>query len=91
MRGRWDAKNNPRDYGIARNSGSGYGIEKPYLGPSISFSLPKLECGPQEINSREMRLHLPFSENWNKRSLRTADVFLEEEKQRPEIRLRFAG
>ena len=24
----------------------------------ISFSLPKLECGPQEINSREIRLHL---------------------------------
>ena len=25
------------------------------------------ECGPQEINSREIRLHLPFSPNWNKR------------------------
>ena len=24
----------------------------------ISFSLSKLECGPQEINSREIRLHL---------------------------------
>ena len=23
MHGRWDAKNNPRDYGIARNFGSG--------------------------------------------------------------------
>ena len=23
MRGRWDAKNDPRDYGIARNFGSG--------------------------------------------------------------------
>ena len=33
----------------------------------ISFSLSKLECGPQEINSREIRLHLPFSANWNKR------------------------
>ena len=32
----------------------------------ISFSLSKLECGPQEINSREIRLHLPFSANWNK-------------------------
>ena len=31
----------------------------------ISFSLPKLECAPQEINSREIRLHLPFSANWN--------------------------
>ena len=27
----------------------------------ISFSLSKLECGPQEINSREIRLHLPIS------------------------------
>ena len=26
----------------------------------ISFSLSQLECGPQEINSREIRLHLPF-------------------------------
>ena len=33
----------------------------------ISFSLSKLECGPLEINSREIRLHLPFSANWNKR------------------------
>ena len=33
----------------------------------ISFSLSKLEGGPQEINSREIRLHLPFSANWNKR------------------------
>ena len=24
-------------------------------------------CGPQEINSWEIRLHLPFSANWNKR------------------------
>ena len=33
----------------------------------ISISLSKLECGPQEISSREIRLHLPFSANWNKR------------------------
>ena len=33
----------------------------------ISYSLSKLECGPQEINSGEIRLHLPFSANWNKR------------------------
>ena len=26
----------------------------------ISFSLSQLDCGPQEINSREIRLHLPF-------------------------------
>ena len=36
----------------------------------ISFSLSKLECGPQEINSREIRLHLPFSANCNKRDKR---------------------
>ena len=29
--------------------------------------LSKLECGPQEINSREIRLHLTFSGNRNKR------------------------
>ena len=34
----------------------------------ISFSLSKLECGPQEINPREIRLHLQFSANWNKRN-----------------------
>ena len=33
----------------------------------ISFSLSKLECDPQEINSSEIRLHFPFSANWNKR------------------------
>ena len=33
----------------------------------ISFSFSKLECGPQEINSKEIRQHLPFSANWNKR------------------------
>ena len=32
----------------------------------ISFSPSKLECGPQEINSKEIRLHFPFSVNWNK-------------------------
>ena len=31
------------------------------------LSLPKLECGPQEINSKEIRLHFTFSVNWNKR------------------------
>ena len=31
------------------------------------FPLSKLECGPQEINSREIRLHLKFSASWNKR------------------------
>ena len=33
----------------------------------ISFSFSKVECAAQEINSREIRLDLPFSANWNKR------------------------
>ena len=28
----------------------------------ISFSLSKFECGPLEINSWEIRLHLPFQQ-----------------------------
>ena len=36
-------------------------------GTTNSFSLSKVECAPQEINSTEIRLHLPFSANWNKR------------------------
>ena len=40
----------------------------------ISFSLS--ECGPQEINSREIRLHLPFSANWNKRDSVSKTGFL---------------
>ena len=35
----------------------------------ISFSLSKVKCGPQEINSREIRLHLPFSANWTRDSV----------------------
>ena len=31
------------------------------------FFLSKRECGSQEINFRKIRLHLKFSENWNKR------------------------
>ena len=33
----------------------------------IAFLLSKVECAPQEINSREIRLRFPFSANWNKR------------------------
>ena len=33
----------------------------------IFLSLSKLECDPQEINSREIRLYLTFSGNWNER------------------------
>ena len=32
MRGRWDAKSNPRDYGIARNFESGLRDRKTLLG-----------------------------------------------------------
>ena len=34
MLGKWDAKNNPRDYGIARNFGRDYGLE-PYWGSDL--------------------------------------------------------
>ena len=33
------------------------------------LSLSKLKCGLQEINSREILLHLTFSANWNKRDI----------------------
>ena len=33
----------------------------------IFFFLSKLECGPQEITSSEIRLQLLFSANWNNR------------------------
>ena len=33
----------------------------------IFLALSKLKCGPQEINSREICLHLRFSGNWSKR------------------------
>ena len=33
----------------------------------ILLSLSKLECSPLVINSREIRWHLTFSVNWNKR------------------------
>ena len=31
----------------------------------IFLSILKLECGPQEINSREIRLHLAFPAIWD--------------------------
>ena len=52
------------DYDLKMPKGKSYGNKR----RRISFSLSKLECGPQEINLREIRLHLPFSANWNKRS-----------------------
>ena len=53
MRARWDAKYNPRDYGIAQILGRDYGIEEPYWGPSDMSSL---------LTSQEgliLRLHTP--------------------------------
>ena len=35
----------------------------------IFLSFSKLKCGLQEINSREILLHLTFSANWNKRDI----------------------
>ena len=37
MRGRWDAKSNPRDYGIARNFGSGLRDRKTLCASLASF------------------------------------------------------
>ena len=51
------------DYDVKMPNYKFYGGRK----QATIVSLSKLECGPQEINSREIRLHLPFSANWNKR------------------------
>ena len=40
MLGRWDAKNNPWDYVIARILGRDYGIEEPVWGPSLNLVTP---------------------------------------------------
>ena len=39
MRGRWDAKSNPRDYGIARKLGSGLRERKTLLGTLGEYAL----------------------------------------------------
>ena len=36
MLGRWDAKNNPWDYVIARILGRDYGIEEPFWDPLLT-------------------------------------------------------
>ena len=53
------------DYDVKMPNCKFYGGRKQAT-TNLFFSL-KFECGPQEINSREIRLHLPFSANWNKR------------------------
>ena len=42
-------------------------MENVYERRRIFLSLSKLESGRQEINSSEIRPHLTFSVNWNKR------------------------
>ena len=53
------------DYGVKMPNCIFYGGRKQVT--TNLFSLSKLECGPQVINSREIRLQLPFLANWNKR------------------------
>jgi len=53
------------DYDVKMPNCKFYGGCK--LATTNLFSLSELECGSQEINSRETRQHLPFSANWNKR------------------------
>ena len=53
------------DYGVKIPNFTFYGRRKQAT-TNFSFSF-KTECGPQEINSREIPLHLTFSEIWNKR------------------------
>ena len=49
------------DYDVKMPNCKFYAMEDVNKRRGISFSLSKLECGPQEIDSREIRLHLPFS------------------------------
>ena len=59
MRGRRGAKYNPRDYGIARNFGSGLRDLKTLLGtPLLSFSLPLLFQG--EVTYQNFTLSEPL-------------------------------
>ena len=53
------------DYDVKMPNCKFYGGHK--RATTNSFSLSEVERTPQEINSREIRLHLPFSANWNKR------------------------
>ena len=53
------------DYDVKMPNFSSYGGRK--QATTNFLSLSKLECGPQEINSRE--LHLTFSATWNKQDL----------------------
>ena len=51
----------PHDYGVRIPNFTFYGGRK--QATTKFFSLSSLECGPQEINFREIRLHLTFSGN----------------------------
>ena len=49
MRGRWDAKNDPRVRGLHEISGRDYGIKEPYWGPSVvGMGEYKTEVLPQK-------------------------------------------
>ena len=54
------------DYDVKMPNCKFYGGRKQAT-TNLFFSLSKLECGPQEINSREIHLDLTFLANWNKR------------------------
>ena len=51
MRGRWDTKNNPRDYGI----------EEPYWGPSLT--LGTLSVTSSALSAWKLAVHLVSSFN----------------------------
>ena len=55
-----------RDYDVKFPISTFYGGRK-QAATNFSLSLSKRECGPQETNSREIRLHLTFSAKTNKR------------------------
>ena len=58
MRWRWDAKNNPRDYGIARNFRLGFRAclhegGEPQVGEVTCGGLPHLTCKRDHIKMRD--------------------------------------
>ena len=55
-----------QEYDVKMSNFTFYGRRKQAT-INFSLSLSKLWCGPQEINSREIRPLLTFQANWNKR------------------------
>ena len=61
IRERWDAKNNPRDYGIARNFGSGLRDWRTLLGTlCLGYAVKTAQTGNAEISKPEMPLYICF-------------------------------